>query len=119
MTLLVGIRCTDGVVVATDAAATFGVTGRYTITHPLIKIDIIDDAVIVATTGQVGLGQRFREIVGELYRSKELKGSPISWAKTMCTKTLQDFASTGLNAGGLGALVAFSQKREQFLCEFQ
>ena len=64
MTLLIGIKCTDGLVIAADGATTFGDSlGNRTIRQPSRKLTIIDNRMIVAVTGPVGLQQRF---VGEL-----------------------------------------------------
>lgn len=64
MTLLIGIKCTDGVVIAADGATTFGNSlGTRTIRQPSRKLTIINDKMVVGVTGPVGLQQRF---VGEL-----------------------------------------------------
>jgi 20S proteasome alpha/beta subunit len=64
MTLLIGIKCTDGLVIAADGATTFGSSlGNRTIRQPSRKLTIINNRMIVAVTGPVGLQQRF---VGEL-----------------------------------------------------
>jgi 20S proteasome alpha/beta subunit len=42
MTLLVGIRCTDGVVVAADSAVTFGNSQFHTVSDSVCKIQVID-----------------------------------------------------------------------------
>lgn len=63
MTLLIGIKCTDGVVIAADGATTFGSLGSRTIRQPSRKLTIINQRMVVAVTGPVGLQQRF---VGEL-----------------------------------------------------
>lgn len=63
MTLLIGIKCTDGLVIAADGATTFGTFGNFTIRQPSRKLSIVKDSMIVAVTGPVGLKQRF---VGEL-----------------------------------------------------
>lgn len=64
MTLLIGIKCTDGVVVAADGATTFGNSlGTRTIRQPSRKLAIVNDRMVVGVTGAVGLQQRF---IGEL-----------------------------------------------------
>ena len=58
MTLIIGIKCSDGIVVGADSAATFGdVAQGNTITQPVSKIDVIKNEVIMATSGHVGLAQ--------------------------------------------------------------
>jgi hypothetical protein len=121
MTLLVGIRCVDGVVIAADQAVTFGTgPGRFTISHLACKVSVIADQVIVAGTGQVGLKQRFCETVEKLWASGQMKGkSPLEMARQISAAGVQDFGSTGANKGEFGALVAFPNKAGPSLFEFQ
>jgi len=63
MTLIVAIKCTDGLVVAADGATTFGSLGNRTIRQPSRKLTIVNQRMIVGVSGPVGLQQRF---VGEL-----------------------------------------------------
>ena len=71
MTLIVGILCGDGVVVGADRAATSAYQGRPVIEQPTRKISIIDDNIILATSGEVGLGQRFRYVVSILQEKQK------------------------------------------------
>lgn len=121
MTLIVGIRCTDGVVIGTDSAITFGSgQGFYTITQPLRqKIDIIDDRVIVAGTGQVGLGQRFVDIVKKHWTKKELRtDNIIDVGRILAKSAVEDFASTKVTQGSYEALVALPCEQEAELVGF-
>ena len=56
MTLLVGVLCTDGVVIGSDSAATLesGV-----LQSPVKKVHVVNDSILVATAGSVGLGSVF------------------------------------------------------------
>ena len=48
MTALVGIYCKDGIVIGADSAATSTTGGgQRTIEQPVMKIDIIDDRIII------------------------------------------------------------------------
>lgn len=128
MTLLVGIRCKDGVVVAADRAMTFSAGGTATVSHLACKIAVIKGSVIVAGTGHVGSAQRFRE-VAELAWMNEIAGkgkSPVAAAKVFAKYGIADLEETGLQPArkdghhSLGALVAFpSSKGGPQLCEFQ
>jgi Proteasome subunit len=64
MTIIVGVRCTDGVVVGSDSIATSaaGPTPVMQIGSNN-KIEIFDGKIIVATTGSVGYKQRLQIIV--------------------------------------------------------
>lgn len=66
MTVVVGILCSDGVVIGTDSALAVGRVGRYTIERHegnVFKIEIIDNNIITAFTGAAGLSQRFNNLV--------------------------------------------------------
>jgi len=63
MTVVVGILCSDGVVIGTDSALA---VGRYTIERhegSVFKIEIIENNIITAFTGAAGLSQRFNNLV--------------------------------------------------------
>ena len=69
MTLVVGILCQDAVVIGADSAMTFANSRQATIEQPYPnKITIIQDNVIIAGAGEIGLGQRFVETTGKLWR---------------------------------------------------
>jgi hypothetical protein len=78
MTIIVGIRSKDSVVVAADSAATYGALGQQTVAQRTDrKIEIIDNRAILAVSGPIGLGQRFRGVLESLVRdNKRLKGVP-------------------------------------------
>lgn len=118
MTVLVGIHCKDGVVIGADSSATSSM-GQY----PLIeqtakKIDLIEEKIIVAGTGQVGLGQRFKHIVENCNKSAAFERQHhIDVGKRLSQTAIQDFASTNATKSQFGALVAFCSKNKTHLCE--
>jgi 20S proteasome alpha/beta subunit len=119
MTVLVGIHCSDGVVIAADSAATFSGSSGPTINHPVHKIDIISEKIIVAGTGSVGLGQRFASCIKGTFDRNEFKGnSEIDWARQMCEIGVRDFQQTNAPKGQFGALVGFVRRGSAHLCEF-
>ena len=65
MTVLVGVYCRDGIVVGADSAAVSAHGQTPLIMQQATKIDIVGDRTVVATTGALGLGQRFRPHVEE------------------------------------------------------
>jgi 20S proteasome alpha/beta subunit len=90
-----------------------------TIEQKVKKVEVIADQVILAGTGAVGLGQRFKEIVTDYWTSNQGQAkTPITIAKELCTAALRDFASTGMAPGGYGALLAFASGGKIHLCEF-
>lgn len=119
MTAIVGVLCRDGVVLGADSSTTFGLPdGGRSIEQPSHKIDVVEGHVIVASTGSVGLAQRFRAIVEEAWRSRSFKGNPIDAGKHLCRKMLEDLTFTGLRPGQHGALLAFPCAGNPCLCEF-
>lgn len=118
MTVLVGLLCKDGVVVGTDSAATFASGQLRTIEQTTQKIDIVGEKVIVAGTGQIGLGQRFTAIVQKAWDEKHFRGSAIDVAKKLCADGINDFVSTRAPVGQFGCLVAYPVGGKAFLCEF-
>jgi 20S proteasome alpha/beta subunit len=119
MTSVIGILCVDGVVIGTDSSATFDNSGRPTIEQPIKKVSVISQSVIVAGTGQVGLGQRFSEVVRKGWEEERaFTGSPIEVSKMLTRKAIDDFQSTKLAKINYGALVAFPLEHKPFLCEF-
>ncbi|HUO32595.1 MAG TPA: hypothetical protein VMU80_25505 [Bryobacteraceae bacterium] len=72
MTLIIGIQCSDGVVVGSDGAATLGALGNQTVQQPVKKLAIISGSVILGVSGPVGLGQRFHGELQALWDGKKL-----------------------------------------------
>ena len=70
MTLLVGVLCTDGVVIGSDSAATLG---SGVLQSPVKKVYVVNDSILVATAGSVGLGQRFRHVVAQAADDEEFQ----------------------------------------------
>ena len=67
MTVIVGISCSDGVVIGSDSTMVAGrLTTGYTIERQqgdVLKIEVIGEDTITAVTGAMGLGQRFNDQV--------------------------------------------------------
>jgi hypothetical protein len=130
MTVLVGILCDDGVVLGADRAETsmHGVSLSTVESPTAIKIRIIGSAVLTATTGAVGLGQRFNELMMDLSARGQLQmpGPKVMLQAThICNLALKDFSRTMSmlqqqpdRGWGLGALVAMPLNDRPELFEF-
>ncbi len=110
MTLLVGVLCTDGVVIGSDSAATLG---SGVLQSPVKKVHVINDSILVATAGTVGLGQRFRHVVAqaadnEEFQMMDLVGKGVSLSE----RGLQNFKRTSSDVRKTSALVAISNGKE-------
>ena len=70
MTLIIGLKCSDGIVVGSDGAATLGnIAGLRTVMQPVPKLTIIKDKIIVGVSGPVGLGQLYCDRVDQVSNS--------------------------------------------------
>lgn len=120
MTLVVGIRCTDGVVIGTDSAMTLGSGQLTTIEQPLRqKIDVIKEKIIVAGTGEVGLSQRFKHVVeqfceNDVFQEKDI----VDVGCDLSELAVENFLRTHLKTINYGALVALPCKHNAELVEF-
>ena len=121
MTAIVGIRCTDGVVIGSDSSATFGDGGALkTIEQTTTKkIEIIADHVIVAGTGYVGHMQRFTAMVTALWDAKGFTNKPeLEIGKMLGSSALKEFDQTHVaDKAQFSALVAFAANDRPALCE--
>ena len=93
---------------------------HHTIEQPLRKkIDVIQNRVIVAGTGAVGLGQRFSAILEEFWKEpRNRKAGPVEIGRRLAKAAIQDFAETKAERGTYGALVALPCKGNAELIEF-
>ena len=120
MTAIVGINCQDGIVIGSDSSATFshGSTFR-TIEQKTKKVEIISGKIILAGTGEVGLNQRFAEVLLRFWADKKHENkSAIEIGRDLASNGISDFTKTQVKEGQYGALVAFSHKGKLHLCEF-
>ncbi len=122
MTLIVGILCEDCVVIGSDSALTFGTNEHHaTIAQPLReKISVIRDNIIIAGTGEVGLGQRFNYVVEQKTSAKSNFSSlnAIQAGETLARGAIDNFKNTFSSPGRYGALVALSCRNAPTLIEF-
>lgn len=119
MTIIIGARCQDGAIIGADSAATFAAGTVLTIEQLTNKIQIIDDKLILACTGPVGLHQRFAEVVHDGWNKKVFKKTPTHIGKILCANGINDFKETGAKyENQFGALLAFPSNNEAHVCEF-
>ena len=120
MTAIVGILCADGLVIGTDSSVTFAAGQLRTIEQPIEKLYIVGDMIIVAGTGQHGLGQRFGRVVEiELGKSLFTKTNHVTYVgKRLAAAGIEDFTSTNAPKNAYGALVGFPLGDAPHICEF-
>ena len=127
MTAIVGILCSDGAVIGTDSSTTSVAAGGFrTIEQPTDKLYVFKEQIIIAGTGNVGHGQRFRHIVEEAWDQRlftEMReGSqpsrkPVEVCHHLSKEACQNFAETK-STDVYGALIAFPLRDAPVLCEF-
>ena len=102
MTLIVGIKCADGIVLGADGAATYGVMGQRTIrqTHQK-KLSILKSRIIVGVSGSVGLGQRYEGVVEQLWDQKAFSGQKPWEAMTLLRENFWKHQAFELNAANV------------------
>lgn len=118
MTVLIGVRCTNGVVIGADSAATSAAGNISLLKLASDKLFIVGGRVIVAGTGQIGLGQRFADQVKKAHDDRLFQKSTIEVGKTLAAMGATDFSSTGASKGAYGALVAAPIEDAGQLIEF-
>jgi len=125
VTVLVGVRCTDGIVIGADSAATSAAGQQPVVSYPLAdKINIVGDRIIYASTGMVGLGQRVGEIIQDAHDNKKHFQKPcMDCCKEIARAVITDFKSTNVlfhnqNGYGFGTLVAGPFGSSHELVEF-
>jgi len=122
MTLIVGIYSNDGVVIGADTGLTTearGCDNKPMGLNSASKIEILNDQIIVACAGSVGLGQRFAEIVRRHAGAGRFVGSrPHDLANTLSAEANSNFATTPMEKYPVGAVMAFPSENQHRLCEF-
>jgi 20S proteasome alpha/beta subunit len=88
MTLIVGIKCSDGIVLGADGAATFGAMGQRTIRQSVTKLHIISNRVVVGVSGPIGLSQRITGRIEDLYHEGKLTGAKSVKAMTLIREAI-------------------------------
>src|SRR3981189_2301666 len=103
MTVLVGIACSDGVVIGCDSAEMAGRSGQYTIERHegVFKIELIGSDAITAYTGATGLSQRFNDQITssmKVLKQKFSRSAPVPGVGHMGT-ALERFLAVHVQPG--------------------
>lgn len=74
MTLIVGAKCSDGVVLGADGAATLGdpALSQSTVIQPVSKLKTLQSRMVMGVAGPIGLGQLYVDQVESLWRDNKL-----------------------------------------------
>jgi len=124
VTILVGVRCTDGVVIGADSVATSAIGPEPLVQLPSNdKIRIFGGRVIMAATGAVGLSQRLMTHVEQAIGNKVLDKPLHECTGEISARFVGDCNKTGVprrghEGLGFGALMAAVVQGEPRLIEF-
>jgi len=88
MTLIIGAKCSDGLVIGADSGATLGstVTGLHTVMQAVTKLAVVGEKAIVGVSGPVGLGQLYVDAVDRIHNDFRNLDAP-----TICRKLRDEF----------------------------
>jgi len=119
MSVIVGVLCSDGVVIGSDSSRTGGPGEAPALGQPVKRTHVVAGDLIFASTGQVGLGQRLEATLCELREDSRFpEWQHMAIARSISAEAMRDFASTRSDLAGFGALVAFRCATGFHLCEF-
>jgi 20S proteasome alpha/beta subunit len=126
MTILIGVLCKNGVIIGSDSVATCesGPNNPTMELGPVRKIEIIENKIITATTGSIGLSQRYISILTRLTKQGIKKKDEMKFATDISHEVIADFQNTPpfsshpYQGWGLGALLGFSIDDNFYLVEF-
>jgi Proteasome subunit len=125
VTVLVGVRCSDGVVIGADSIATSAM-GQFPLIHleSNPKITIFGNAVIMATTGSVGYAQRLHNhidlaVKGDVFRNLSAREATNNISDRFITELGKSKAPNHPQEGiGFGGLMAATDRDGPYLAEF-
>ena len=113
MTVIVGIRCADGAVLASDSDATFGTSsGLRTIgQQPAQKVKVLNEKLLFATSGAIGLSQSVEQSVKELSRTDKMAKNISSHiqVKDLIANTIRGTLAPSFQGAGNSVTAGFPQ----------
>ena len=122
MTAVVGVLCSDGAVVGTDSSVTMGDGMARTIEQPADKLAVVEKKIVLAGTGELGAGQRFKNVVEREWRNKTFAArdhrTNVDVCRDISKAAIEDFAETRADRSSYGALLAAPVGKHPVLCEF-
>jgi len=133
MTLIIGIKCKDGIVMAADGAATLGSMGQHTAQQPTKKLSILKDKIIMGVSGPVGLGQMLKGKMDSIWDAGMLRNKKPHEAMSLISTGLREYiipelkvaeisrnviGNIGLSSALSATLVALPASRELCLIQF-
>lgn len=116
MTLIVGIKCSDGIVLGADSAATLGNTlGVRTVIQPVAKLTIVRGQAIIGVSGPVSTAQLFADRLDAAYNGLRNVGVP-EIGRKLRLAFLED-AEVSLRVAGLAQSVVGPTAQNDVICQ--
>ena len=118
MTLIVGVKCSDGIVLGADSKATYATTtGQSTISQDTVtKLHIGNNRIIIGVSGPIGLGQSYSDEVDAYLaqNAQQVKWRSVAQAKTELSQKFWKHAETcwqraAATVGVIGQQAAYMQ----------
>jgi 20S proteasome alpha/beta subunit len=103
VTLLAGVLCSNGAVIAADRQATHGTMGQPTVGQSVTKVQVLHGAALYATSGHKGLGQQLCAVVDG--KQPEFKNQRYDANIVKLQEALRPLINNALNTAGLAARV--------------
>jgi 20S proteasome alpha/beta subunit len=105
VTLIVGIKCSDGIVMGADGAATYAALQQQqlqpTIKQAVMKLQVLSDRVILGSSGPVGLAQLHHAEISHLWEHGALSGKKCHEARPILTKAILKNAEPALRVAAV------------------
>lgn len=124
MTVIVGVKCTDGIVIGSDGVATssYGPQPLIKLEYPH-KISKISSDILVAASGSIGLSSRFSAHVTKAQETGSFRKNGRLGSIDIATMSCQDFSASGVprtthQGYGITTLLAARFSDDVHLIEF-
>jgi 20S proteasome alpha/beta subunit len=114
MTLLVGIFCNQGAVLAADKQASHGAFGHLTVGQPTTKIKALGDSILFASSGPIGLGQQLCHIVD--VDQKEIPNRNYHLYATLLQRKFREVVDPALQTAANAARVIGQAAQSDAVC---
>jgi 20S proteasome alpha/beta subunit len=114
VTLLVGVLCSNGVVIAADRQATHGAMGQQTVGQSVTKVQVLNGEALYATSGHKGLGQQLCAIVES--KQPEFKNQRYDANIVKLQEALRQVVNGALNTAGLATRVIGNAAMSDAIC---
>lgn len=114
MTLLVGVLCSNGAVIAADRQATHGAMGQQTVGQSVTKVRVLHGEALYATSGHNGLGQQLCAVVEG--KQPEFKNQRYDANIVKLQDALRPLINNALNTAGLAGRVIGNAAMSDAIC---